>query len=183
MSDAPCRWYHLSWGVVCNRSNPPGKRCQRFTVNRCTFPGQAREIDPGECLECERFNVFVPREARPLPPHGTVVRDHPRGAGWKGQERATMHLACAELETLHAFATRCGLKREWFQDGRLPHYDVIGGEMIGRVLKENPLCVTRADLVRVARACRAEIGRTASLSTSEETFTREKTAGKQGGGA
>lgn len=28
------------------------------------------------------------------------------------------------LEELHAFAQRIGLRRAWFQDGRVPHYDL-----------------------------------------------------------
>lgn len=31
----------------------------------------------------------------------------------------------ASLEELHAFAARLGLRREWFQDGRHPHYDIV----------------------------------------------------------
>ena len=30
------------------------------------------------------------------------------------------------IEELHDFATLIGLKRSWFQDGRHPHYDIIG---------------------------------------------------------
>jgi hypothetical protein len=28
------------------------------------------------------------------------------------------------VEELHAFASEIGLRRGWFQDGRLPHYDL-----------------------------------------------------------
>jgi len=28
------------------------------------------------------------------------------------------------LEELHAFAKKLGLKREWFQDKKVPHYDI-----------------------------------------------------------
>lgn len=34
------------------------------------------------------------------------------------------HLLGTDLDELHEFATRIGLKREWFQDKRIPHYDV-----------------------------------------------------------
>lgn len=29
-----------------------------------------------------------------------------------------------DVRELHAFAVRVGLKREWFQHGRVPHYDL-----------------------------------------------------------
>lgn len=31
-----------------------------------------------------------------------------------------------DVEELHAFAKLIGLKREWFQDGKHPHYDIVG---------------------------------------------------------
>jgi hypothetical protein len=30
-----------------------------------------------------------------------------------------------EVTELHAFAEKIGLKRYWFQGGRLPHYDLV----------------------------------------------------------
>lgn len=42
---------------------------------------------------------------------------------WRGQRWA--HLFADDVEELHSFAKRMGLKRSWFQnDERLPHYDV-----------------------------------------------------------
>jgi len=34
------------------------------------------------------------------------------------------HLLADSVAELHVFATRLGLKRHWFQDGRWPHYDL-----------------------------------------------------------
>lgn len=34
------------------------------------------------------------------------------------------HMTADTLDELHAFAKRIGLRREWFQDKRLPHYDL-----------------------------------------------------------
>lgn len=34
------------------------------------------------------------------------------------------HMAADSLEELHEMATAIGLRRDWFQDGRLPHYDL-----------------------------------------------------------
>lgn len=41
--------------------------------------------------------------------------------------RGSCHLTADTLEELHAFAKRIGMKREWFQDGRVPHYDLTPG--------------------------------------------------------
>lgn len=34
------------------------------------------------------------------------------------------HLFADSTEELHAFAARLGLRRDWFQQGSIPHYDV-----------------------------------------------------------
>jgi hypothetical protein len=34
------------------------------------------------------------------------------------------HMTADTLDELHAMARQLGLKPEWFQDGRFPHYDV-----------------------------------------------------------
>lgn len=34
------------------------------------------------------------------------------------------HLTADTLEELHAFAERIGMRRAWFQDHRVPHYDL-----------------------------------------------------------
>lgn len=44
-----------------------------------------------------------------------------------------VHLTGWPLDNLHEFARQCGLKREWFQDARIPHYDVTGPTVRRRV--------------------------------------------------
>lgn len=39
-----------------------------------------------------------------------------------------VHLVAATTEELHEFAAKIGLKRAWFQDHRIPHYDLMGGK-------------------------------------------------------
>lgn len=38
--------------------------------------------------------------------------------------KGSAHLTADTLDELHAFAKRLGLKREWFQDHIVPHYDL-----------------------------------------------------------
>jgi hypothetical protein len=41
---------------------------------------------------------------------------------WKGKKWC--HLFSDSVEELHSFAEKMGLQREWFQDKRVPHYDL-----------------------------------------------------------
>ena len=48
--------------------------------------------------------------------------------GWQlyGRPVKNCHLfADGPLEELHQFAQGIGLKRAWFQDGSIPHYDLV----------------------------------------------------------
>jgi len=55
-----------------------------------------------------------------------VYVDNMRGCvpttAWKYKQ--SCHLIADTLTELHSFAKRLGLKREWFQDKILPHYDL-----------------------------------------------------------
>lgn len=53
-----------------------------------------------------------------MPVYVDSLRDH----GWR--LGPSCHLAADTLAELHAFAERLGLRREWFQAGRNPHYDL-----------------------------------------------------------
>lgn len=44
--------------------------------------------------------------------------------GYFGNGKQSCHLSADSTEELHEFATRLGLKRAWFQGGRMPHYDL-----------------------------------------------------------
>ena len=42
-----------------------------------------------------------------------------------GNGRQSCHMACdGNLDELHQFAGRIGLKRTWFQNSSIPHYDL-----------------------------------------------------------
>lgn len=54
----------------------------------------------------------------PLMHHGWVLRGH---------TVMSCHLICdGDLKELHAFAASIGMKRQWFQTGSIPHYDLTG---------------------------------------------------------
>lgn len=38
--------------------------------------------------------------------------------------QGSAHLTADSVAELHAFALRLGMRREWFQDSRVPHYDL-----------------------------------------------------------
>ncbi len=151
MTGTPCRWHRLLSGLACNRE--PGRRsCTPTSLEGCGYPGfEQTPLPAGACDDCEHRDApALPRRERPLPPRKAVVMDRPRGVGWRGQTHASCHLACQDLERLHAFAALVGLKREWFQEGKTPHYDVIGGALISEVMRAGAVIVSRYDLVRVA---------------------------------
>lgn len=52
----------------------------------------------------------------------TVYVDRP-AFHFKGR-RSWCHLTADTLAELHKFAARLKLRREWFQDHRIPHYDI-----------------------------------------------------------
>jgi len=72
-----------------------------------------------------------------------VLFDNPRN-GWS-------HLVASDLETLHAFAEKIGLKKHWFQNKRKkgkkqPHYD-IKPNMFDTAIAHGAKRVTRGELL------------------------------------
>lgn len=53
-----------------------------------------------------------------------MVTGHPR---WGDKWKDGGHLLCTNIRELHKFARLLGLKRDWFQDGTFPHYDLTKG--------------------------------------------------------
>lgn len=58
-----------------------------------------------------------------------------------------VHLVASSLDELHSFAQKSGLKRVWFQDKRIPHYDITTKRMLNRALREGAVLVTGRELV------------------------------------
>lgn len=56
--------------------------------------------------------------------------DELRHNGWVlyGVKVKNCHLVCTPdaIASMHTLAASIGLKREWFQEDRVPHYDLVG---------------------------------------------------------
>lgn len=60
-----------------------------------------------------------------------------------------VHLAStASEQELHRFAQAIGLKREWFQPGDLPHYDMLSDSVCRRAAARGLTVVDTKELVR-----------------------------------
>ena len=61
------------------------------------------------------------------------------------------HLVSTDNEKeLHEFASLIGLKREWYQKGMHPHYDLTTKNMIYRALRKGAKISSSKDLLRNA---------------------------------
>lgn len=54
------------------------------------------------------------------------------------------------LDELHDFAVSIGLHREWFQDKRIPHYDLTTQRMRAKAVRTGAVLVGSKDIVRKA---------------------------------
>jgi len=61
------------------------------------------------------------------------------------------HLIADNEAELHAFARKIGLKPEWFQNHRIPHYDLMGCK-VSRALKEGAVLKDKREIVRIINA-------------------------------
>lgn len=66
-------------------------------------------------------------------------------------------VSSGSLDELHAFARKIGLKREWFQDKRIPHYDLTT-RAIQRAIAAGAMPVDSRTLVRKAKICKTNPG-------------------------
>lgn len=57
------------------------------------------------------------------------------------------HMIADSLNELHTFAKSIGLKREWFQDKRIPHYDLTTKRMISKAIINGANKVTQRQIV------------------------------------
>lgn len=76
---------------------------------------------------------------------------------WRATE--SCHLMCdpcGDLDKLHKFAQRIGLRRSWFQDkpGSTPHYDLTAGKR-AQAVAAGAVEIDRNKTVEIIRAWRA----------------------------
>jgi len=72
-------------------------------------------ISSGESVKEAKVAVYVDRLRKCKP-----------NKKWRWTE--SCHLFAGSLEELHNFAASLGLKREYFQNTRIPHYDLTKGK-------------------------------------------------------
>jgi hypothetical protein len=65
------------------------------------------------------------------------------------------HMLADSVEELHRFAAEIGLKREWFQPGSTPHYDLTDTRH-ARALSHGAVLISRTDLVALIQRLRNE---------------------------
>lgn len=72
------------------------------------------------------------------------------------EEHYWCHLFADTVQELHAFAKKLGLKREWFQVGRVgfPHYDLAGGTWRARAIAQGAIEVPNRLAVRLVHGCK-----------------------------
>lgn len=73
-----------------------------------------------------------------------------------------VHLCCdgGDLEALHAFAARIGLRRAWFQekDWRHPHYDVLSPRIIAKARRAGARMISTRLMAKLSSAGRLALG-------------------------
>lgn len=79
--------------------------------------------------------------------------------GWilRGRVVRNCHLVADTEEELHAFAEKIGMKRSWFQSGRVAHYDLTEARR-ARAVEFGAQELTRRELAEWMRAKRAQEG-------------------------
>lgn len=65
------------------------------------------------------------------------------------------HMLADTLDELHAMAARIGIRREWFQPGSTPHYDVCLRRR-ALALRAGAIEVDRREVVLIIRKLRGE---------------------------
>ena len=60
-------------------------------------------------------------------------------------------ISSKSVEELHLFGKKVGLKREWFQEKKIPHYDITTKRMLNKCLKAGAIKVSAKSIVVLTR--------------------------------
>ena len=75
---------------------------------------------------------------------------------WRG--KLWCHLVADDLEELHSFAAKTGLKREWFQNHRIqPHYDITASKRVIALKMGAKELTTKEMAERIAKLIKTRI--------------------------
>lgn len=80
------------------------------------------------------------------------LRPTPRTRAWPYTQ--SCHMLADTLDELHAFAAAIGMKREWFQPGSTPHYDLTATRQKLALAKGAVRLRTKHELVALIRRLR-----------------------------
>ena len=67
---------------------------------------------------------------------------------WRGKKWC--HLTADNLAELHQFAAKLKLKREWFQNKRIPHYDITESKRL-KAIELGAIAISTKEMVRRVR--------------------------------
>jgi hypothetical protein len=59
------------------------------------------------------------------------------------------HLVSISADELHAFAKKIGLQRRWYQEKRIPHYDLTTDRKVRKAMKAGAILVDARELVNL----------------------------------
>lgn len=80
------------------------------------------------------------------------LRPTPRSSNWPFTQGC--HLIADTLDELHTFAAALGMRREWFQNGSTPHYDLSATRQKLAIAKGAVRLRNKYELVPVIRRIR-----------------------------
>ena len=80
-----------------------------------------------------------------------ALQPRPSSPRWKHGD--SCHLTADTLDELHTFARRIGLRRGWFQNAMLPHYDLTARRRLA-ALAAGAIPIDRNEVARRIRQAR-----------------------------
>ena len=66
------------------------------------------------------------------------------------------HLVADSVDQLHEFAAKLGLKKNWFQNKSLPHYDLTRGMRL-KAIKQGAIELSNKEFIKILHKYRARV--------------------------